>query len=254
MFKIILPTFFLLLATVASGATLGIPSADGALTVDGRVEEDIWARAVALPFQSQEFGAPFPAGGEMRAIVRRGYLCLSARLPESGRVVAKSIGRDPVWWREDLVIWTFRIHDSQGRNKSLTLTVNPLGAYSVDPQGTSSDLQQEIRASASLGPEGWSVEGAIPVARLAKIGFVTGERIRVPRPDAPELRWHWPGVNNPMAFELPSGDPIPRHRLSWKRTGERLRRPPCALRPLVHWSLIWPQFRARFGRWPNEKI
>ena len=179
MFKINLLAFFFLLNTVASGATLSIPSADGALTVDGRVEEDIWGRAAVLPLQPKEFGAPFPAGGEMRAVVRRGYLCLSARLPESGRVVAKSIGRDPVWWREDLVIWTFRLHDSQGQNKSLTLTVNPLGAYSVDPHGTSSDLQQGIRASASLGPEGWSVEAAIPVARLAKIGFVTGERIRV---------------------------------------------------------------------------
>ena len=204
MCKAIPPTFFFLLATLASGATLSIPSADGALIVDGRVDEDIWARAAVLPLQSKEFGAPFPAGGEMRAVVRRGYLCLSARLRESGRVVAKSIGRDPVWWREDLVIWTFRLHDSQGRNKSLSLSVNPLGAYSVDPRGASGDSQQGIRASASIGLEGWSVEAAIPVASLSKIGFVTGARIRAPRPDAPELRWQWPGVNDPTAFELPS--------------------------------------------------
>jgi dienelactone hydrolase len=209
MFKVVLPTFCFLLAMAASGATLNIPSADGPLIVDGHIEEDMWTKGTVLPRQAKEFVAPFPAGGEMRAVVRRGYLCLSARLPESGVVVAKSIGRDPVWWREDLVIWTFRIHDSQGRNKSLALTVNPLGAYSVDPHGTSSDLQQEIRVSASLGPEGWSVEAAIPVAGLAKIGFVTGERIRVPRPDAPELRWQWPGVNDPLAFELPSGGSSP---------------------------------------------
>ena len=204
MCKAIPPTFFFLLATLASGATLSIPSADGALIVDGRVDEDIWARAAVLPLQSKEFGAPFPAGGEMRAVVRRGYLCLSARLRESGRVVAKSIGRDPVWWREDLVIWTFRLHDSLGRNKSLSLSVNPLGAYSVDPRGASGDSQQGIRASASIGLEGWSVEAAIPVASLSRIGFVTGARIRAPRPDAPELRWQWPGVNDPTAFELPS--------------------------------------------------
>jgi dienelactone hydrolase len=204
MCKAIPPTFFFLLATLASGATLSIPSADGALIVDGRVDEDIWARAAVLPLLSKEFGAPFPAGGEMRAVVRRGYLCLSARLRESGRVVAKSIGRDPVWWREDLVIWTFRLHDSLGRNKSLSLSVNPLGAYSVDPRGASGDSQQGIRASASIGLEGWSVEAAIPVASLSKIGFVTGARIRAPRPDAPELRWQWPGVNDPTAFELPS--------------------------------------------------
>jgi len=209
MCKAILPTFCFLLAMMASGATMNIPSADGPLTVDGRVEEGIWAQAVVLPLSPKEFGAPFPAGGEMRAVVRRGYLCLSARLPESGRVVAKSTGRDPAWWREDMVTWTFRFHSAEGNNISLTLSVNPLGAYRVDPPGASGDPQQGVRASAFLGPEGWSVEAAIPVARLAKIGFISAERIRVPRPDAPELRWHWPGVNDPLDFELPSGDSNP---------------------------------------------
>lgn len=188
--------------------SLNIPSADGPLTVDGRVEEDVWEKAVVLPLQSREFGPPFPAGGEMRTMVRRGYLCLSARLPESRRIVARSIGRDPVWWREDLVIWTFRFHNSEGHDTPLTLSVNPLGAYRVDPPGTSGDPQQGVRASASLGSESWDAEAAIPVARLAKIGFVSVERIRVPRPDAPELRWYWGGVTNPldrtsgMDFEL----------------------------------------------------
>jgi dienelactone hydrolase len=204
MCKAVLTAFFFLLATAASGATLNIPSADGALTVDGRVVEAIWTQAVVLPLQPREFGAPFPAGGEMRAVVRQGYLCLSARLPESGRIVAKSTGRGPIQWSEDLVVWTFYIHGSEGRNRSLTLTANPLGAYSVDPVGTPGDPQQGVRASASLGPEGWSVEAAIPVARLAQIGFLTAERIRAPRPDAPELRWHWPGVNDPLDFELAS--------------------------------------------------
>jgi len=205
---ILTPLFFLLTAA-ASGATLRIPSAEGPLTIDGRVDEGIWAQAVVLPFQGREFGNPFPAGGEMRAVVRRGYVCLSARLPESGRIVAQSTGRDPVWWREDLVVWTFRFQSSEGGNKSLILMVNPLGAYSVNPGGSHSDPQQGVEASASVGPEGWSVEAAIPVTRLASIGFVTAERIRVPRPDAPELRWHWPGVNDPLPFELPSSSSSP---------------------------------------------
>jgi hypothetical protein len=209
MCKAILPAFCFLLATIASGATLDIPSVNGPLTVDGRVEEDIWAEAVVLPLQPKELGAPFPAGGEMRALVRRGYLYLSARLPESERLVAKSIGRNPVWWREDLVIWTFHFHSSEGRNDSLTLSVNPLGAYRVEPPGASGDSQQGVRASASIGSESWSVEAAIPVARLAQIGFVSAERIRAPRPDAPELRWHWPGVNDLLDFELSSDSSNP---------------------------------------------
>ena len=207
--KGIFVTLIVLAATVASGATLNIPAVDGDLTIDGRPGEDIWAHAVVLPFQPGEFGSPFPAGGDMRALVRRGYLCLSARLPETGRIVAKSTGHDPTWWREDEVVWTIRYHAADGANKTLTLTVNPLGAYSVDPGGTSGDPQQAVRAAAALGPEGWNVEAAIPVARLAGIGFIMAERIRAPRPDAPELRWRWPGVNAPLAFELHSSGSNP---------------------------------------------
>ena len=207
--KPILPIFCLLLAAMASGANLNIPSADGPLTVDGLVDEDIWTQAIALPLQPAGFGTPFPAGGEMRAVVRRGYLCLSARLPETGRVVARSVGRDPVWWREDLVIWTFRFHSSEGRNVSLTLSVNPLGAYRVEPIEAAEDPHWPIGASASISSDSWSTEAAIPVDKLAKIGFVSVERIRVPRPNAPELRWFWPGVNDRFAFQLVTGASTP---------------------------------------------
>jgi len=211
MSKAILSIFCLLLAAMARGASLNIPTADGPLTVNGLGDEDIWAKAVVLPLQPAEFGAPVPAGGEMRAVARGGYLCLSARLPETGRVVARSIGRNPVWWREDLVIWTFRFHGSEERNVSLTLGVNPLGAYRVEPMGAAEDPRQPIRASASISSDSWSAEAAIPVNRLAKTGFVSVERIRVPRPDAPELRWYWPGVNDRFDFQLALGasKPLP---------------------------------------------
>jgi dienelactone hydrolase len=210
MSKAILAIFGFLLAAMASGASLKIPSADGPLTVNGLVDEDIWTQAVVLPLQPAEFGAPFPAGGEMRAVVREGYLCLSARLPETGRIVARSIGRNPVWWREDLVIWTFRFRSFEERNVVLTVSVNPLGASRVEPIGAAEDPQQPIRASASVGSDSWSAEAAIPVGKLAKIGFVSVERIRVPRPDAPELRWYWPGVNDGFDFQLTLGASTPR--------------------------------------------
>ena len=88
------------------GATLRIPAAREPVTVDGVVDEEIWKKAAVLPTHSADFGAFLPAGGEMRAVVRGGYLCLSARLPETTRVVARSTGLNPVWWREDLVIWS----------------------------------------------------------------------------------------------------------------------------------------------------
>lgn len=203
MSRAIVPLF--LLAAVASGATLQVPSADAPLTINGLLDEDIWKQSVVLPVQGPEFGAPFPAAGEMRAVVRGGYLCLSARLPETSRVVARTTGShpvwtesNPVWWREDLVIWTFRF-DNFGT--SLTVSVNPLGGYRVESTGKAS-VPQSVLAAASISSDAWSAEVAIPTGSLAAAGLVSVERIRAPRPDAPELRWHWPGVNDRYPFEL----------------------------------------------------
>ena len=44
--------------------------------------------------------------------------------------------------------------------------MNPLGASRVEPIGAAEDPQQPIRASASVGPDGWSAEVAIPVGKL----------------------------------------------------------------------------------------
>src|SRR5262249_30202984 len=96
----------LLAATAAGAATLRIPAARGPVTIDGVGGEELWKDAAVLPVQPADFGAPFPAGGEIRAVVRGTYLCLSARLPETGPVVARSTGLNPVWWREDLVTWS----------------------------------------------------------------------------------------------------------------------------------------------------
>ncbi|MFB3921824.1 MAG: acetylxylan esterase [Terriglobia bacterium] len=205
MSKLLLPVFYLSFACATSGASLNIPSADAPLTIDGRLDEELWSRAAVLPVQPEEFGTRFPAAGEMRAIVRGTYLCLSARLPETGRIVARSVGRNPVWWREDLVIWTFRVRGSAGRNVNLTLTVNPLGASKIEQNGAAADPQQEIKVSAHISPGSWSVEATIPLEMLAATGFASAERIRVSRPDAPELRWYWPGVNDRLDFKLAIG-------------------------------------------------
>ncbi len=110
MSRIVASVFCFLLASMAHAEIVKIPAAEGPLTIDGVPDEDIWKRAIVLPIQPAEFGTPFPAGGEMRALVRGSYLCLSSRLPETGRVVARSTGRNPVWWNEDLVIWSFHFH------------------------------------------------------------------------------------------------------------------------------------------------
>ena len=94
--KAICSLLFLNFAARVSGATLQIPGATGSLTIDGVVDEAIWKQATVLPAHSPGFGASFPGRGEMRAVVRGSFLCLSARMPETSRVVARSTGINPV--------------------------------------------------------------------------------------------------------------------------------------------------------------
>ena len=207
MLKAILGTLCLPLAALAGAATLTIPSADGPLTIDGVINEEIWQRAAVLPVKPPEFGAPFPGAGEIRVILRGDYLCFSARIPETGRVVARSTGRDPVWWREDLVAFTVAF---KAFSTTFTVTMNPLGAYSAGYAYRLAPMQapeqsRPVLAQAMLGPDGWCAEAAIPLANIGAIGFIYAERIRAPRPDAPELRWNWPALNDRLAFRFAPG-------------------------------------------------
>jgi len=207
MLRAILGILSLPLAALAGGAILTIPSADGPLTIDGAANEQIWQHAAVLPLQPSEFGAPFPGAGEVRVVLRGGYLCFSAQIPEVGRVVARSTGQDPTWWREDLV--AFRVLFKAFSN-TLTVTVNPLGAYSADYSYRQASKQppensRPVLAAARLGPDSWSAEAAIPLVNIGPIGFLSAERIRAPRPDAPELRWHWPAFNDQLAYRFAPG-------------------------------------------------
>ncbi len=190
-----------LIASVAAGASFTIPSAVGPLTIDGTPDEAVWNRAAVLPGAPDRFGVTFPVGGETRVVVNSGYVCLSVRFPEQGRIVARSTGRNPDWWREDMVVWTihFRSHAT-----FFSVSVNPLGAYRVDTSPGGS--KPGVVASASITEAGWSAEAAIPIRDIGAIGFLSVERIRAPRPDAPELRWYWPAANRPLEFALPYRD------------------------------------------------
>ena len=205
MFRAVPSVVFFCFAVGSSGANLRVPAARGPLTVDGVPDEEIWQQATVLPVHSADFGAPFPAGGELRAVVRGAYLCLSARLPETSRVVARSTGLNPAWWREDLVIWSLHF---KSFSTYLNVSINPLGGYSVEGIGVSVPLQS-VLASASIGLHEWSAEAAIPLNSFSQPLSVSVERIRVPRPDAPELRWYWPGPNDRVGFDVAAGSSDP---------------------------------------------
>lgn len=199
---------FILCATSAFAGDsifLTIPSMSGPLTVDGRLDEPTWQSARILLLGSSEFGAPFPAGGEARVATRGPFLCLSARIPEPARIVAHSTGRNPNWWSEDLITWNIRVQDTEvRRHLSLSLTVNPAGAYRIlGAAGVESlEVPGRILVATHLAEGEWTVEAAIPVERLGQIGFIDVVRVRAARPDAPELRWYWPATHERATFQL----------------------------------------------------
>src|ERR1035437_4728885 len=68
-----------------------------ALTIDGKLDDPFWKKVPAEQLK--------PAGGgEVRAVVAGRYLYVAAELPEpTGRITARSFGRNPAWEDEDLI-------------------------------------------------------------------------------------------------------------------------------------------------------
>jgi dienelactone hydrolase len=204
-------------ALAAETVSILIPSVSGPLAIDGKLDDAAWQSARVLGLASSEFGPPFPVGGEVRIAARGKYLCLSARIPEPDRPVAHSTGRNPDWWSEDLIIWTFRVYDGGlRRNVHVSLAVNPLGAWRFQNSITLEPLKgaETVLVAVNRDSGQWMVEAAIPLDRLARNGFASVERIRAPRPVAPELRWHWPAANERAVFALSelNREPAPEFR------------------------------------------
>ncbi len=197
---------------------LSIPAVYGPLTVDGKLDDIMWNSAVSLPLKNSTTGIS-GQGGETKIAVRDGYLCLSAQIPDSGRLIVRSAGINPSWWREDMIRWMFRYNSpSTHSNMVILLTINPFGAYSL---GSVRDIYNinkndflalqpvkwtdEILVAAEIGQDEWKIEAALPLKYLDSIGFLSVERVRVPRVNAPEVSWYWPGRNEQKNYKLPVG-------------------------------------------------
>jgi dienelactone hydrolase len=168
-----------------------------------------------------EPGVSAGIGGEIRSVIAGRYLYLSARLPEpSGRMVARSIGLDPVWEGggearsltaasrvtygapegEDFVRFVIRVYNEN----DWAVQVGPLGGYSVKWRWTgerdwyNSDPKKCDRFLVASQVDGneWRVEAALPLDQLGspRPGYVrlSVERNRAERPGTPEEWWRWP--------------------------------------------------------------
>jgi hypothetical protein len=98
--------------------------------VDGNLSDPLWRSAPPAKLAPSQAGTPADLGGEIQVIVAGRYLCVAARLPEpTGRVTARLTGRNPRWEGEDRI----RIlAEADIGYTDRILTVNPLGAYSIE--------------------------------------------------------------------------------------------------------------------------
>ena len=115
-----------------SSTNLNIPVVTGSLTIDGTLDDVFWQSAHPLSLTNHEIDDHFGEGGEARIALRGEYLCLSVQVPESDRLVTRSTGINPTWWREDMMVWKLRYKSPITQlNTSVTLVVNPFGAISL---------------------------------------------------------------------------------------------------------------------------
>ena len=191
------------------------------VAIDGDLQDSLWRRVSPATLSPRQPGVPASIGGEIRAVVRGDYLYLSAHLPEpGGRVVARSIGFDPVWEGggeargiSDPERVTYGTQDGEdyvrfiiraANENDWLLQVGPLGAYSVKWRGAgkhdwnAADPKKCDRflVAAKSNSDSWNVEAALPLDQLGSPGLggiqVSVERNRAERPGAPNEWWRWP--------------------------------------------------------------
>ncbi len=219
--------FFAMLAVVLS--LLSMPAqqptpSSGSLIIDAKLDDGYWNGVPVRALLPEGDGAPLSMGGEVRIGLRGAYICLAARLPEpGGKILARSAGRNPVWERdalesppvEDRMEFRFRYTAAGSPERRLSIEVNPWGAYRIERDGRVV-ADASLPVAATLDPQGWSIEAAVPVNLFGVAAEGNGTdvhfqavRIRSRRPLAPEFHWVWPGVNSEFRLALPtvSGPP-----------------------------------------------
>lgn len=147
------------------------------LRLDGELTDEQWRAATPVPLRPAFLGVPADLGGEVRVVHLQFDTLVGAYLPEpGGRVLARSVGVNPVWEKDAL--------ESPDLEDRLIVTigeqvveVNPWGAWRA-PAGL------QVVAAARIDSSGWWVECAI-----AAFGNVQVERVRSRRALAPEFRW-----------------------------------------------------------------
>jgi len=226
-------------STPSKVGNISIPAASGPLRIDGKPDEAFWQSATVISLINRDIPGQ-EKGAEVRSAVRGGYMCFSARVPESDRLVIRSTGVNPTWEREDLLAWRFKVYfPGSPRSNFFTIAVNAFGAIGVfesashyygnigddvinsitrkvgiggsmiqgntflnAPTGAPLDLAEKALVAAAIDKNEWTMELALPLEYFHDVGFMSLERVRAPRPDMSELSWYWPGENERGHYKI----------------------------------------------------
>ena len=143
------------------------------LTIDGNLEEPFWKPVPALTLTPGTAGVPSDLGGDVRIALRGADLVFAARCIEpGGKVLARSVGRNPVWERdmlgspevEDRVEFRLK-YTSGGVQHRVDLAINPWGAFRLERDGQPAP-GVSIQTAAKVGSGAWSVEAVLPLQLL----------------------------------------------------------------------------------------
>ena len=202
------------------------------ITIDGDPSDPFWGDVGSQTLVPAGPGVPAALGGSFQVGLAGSHLCLAARLPEpGGKIVARSIGRNPVWERdapgsppvEDRLRFQMAYRTASGEMAKLTITIGPFGAYRVEKNGRTLNTPS-VQVAAKVNRQGWTIEASLPLKLLAGSGGTLPSalrlqvvRIRSRRPLAPEFRWSWPRLGpgeeadseRMVLVVLPSRDSIP---------------------------------------------
>ena len=89
-----------LVSATGVASIIKIPAVSGPLAINGNPDDLVWQSAFPVSLRNFENGF-IEKCGEAWVAVRGNYLCISARIPEYGRLISCSNGINPQWWSED---------------------------------------------------------------------------------------------------------------------------------------------------------
>jgi len=151
-------------------------------TIDGRLDDRAWDATRPVPLGKLErYGEASPPS-TVRFLHRGGILYVGATLSEPyvGKLKRSTAKHDGSAWNDDSVELFLQPRSSDGYYQ---LVIGASGAvYDRRGHGDPSEWDSKTKAEVTVGPDGWSLEAAIPMASLGLVGPPTdGGWSRLPR-------------------------------------------------------------------------